>query len=62
MDSFNPYSDACFIDETLIEVIADCPIKFSLKNKQFGPYNHEKIMVPRYAAVYMICKGLATID
>jgi len=60
LDSFNPYSEACFIDDTPIEAVADCTTRFSLKNKQFGPYNHEKITVPRYAAVYMICKGLAT--
>ena len=60
LEKFNPYVDACFIDSDNVEVIANCPIKFSLKNKKFGPYKHELILTPKYAAVYMICKGLAT--
>ncbi len=61
LKEFNPYSDACFIDDESIEVTANCPIDFSLKNKKFGPYKNEKVAVPKYAAVYMICKGLASI-
>jgi len=60
LEKFNPYVDACFIDSDNVEVIANCPIQFSLKNKKFGPYKHELILTPKYAAVYMICKGLAT--
>ena len=56
---FNPYVDACFIDGDDVQVIANCPIQFSLKNKKFGPYNHETTSVTKYAAVYMICKGIA---
>ena len=59
IDNFDPYSDACFIDSEKIEVIANCPIQFSLKNKTFGPYEQERISIPKYAAVYMICKGVA---
>jgi len=59
IDKFNPYVDACFIDGDDVQVIANCPIQFSLKNKKFGPYNHETTSVPKYAAVYMICKGIA---
>ena len=59
LEKFNPYVDACFIDSDDVEVIANCPIQFSLKNKKFGPFNHETILLPKYAAVYMICKGIA---
>jgi len=59
IDKFDPYVDACFIDADNVEVIANCPIQFSLKNKKFGPYHHEIISVQKYAAVYMICKGIA---
>ena len=60
LEKFNPYSDACFIDDSQVEVLANCPISFTLKRKKFGPYNNEKIQLPRYAAVYLICKGFAT--
>ena len=60
IEEFNPFTDACFIDDSTTEVLANCPLVFKLKNKKFGPYNKEKITVPKFAAVYMICKGLAT--
>lgn len=60
---FNPYSDACFIDDAPTEISANCPISFKLQNKTFGPYsdNDKKVMLPQYAAVYLVCKGFATI-
>ena len=61
IDKFNPYEDACNIDDEEIEVIANSPIAFTLKNKKFGPYKNEKTFLPKYAAIYLICKGLATV-
>ena len=59
--NFDPYTEASFLSDDAVEVIANCPIEFKLKNKKFGPYINEKISVPTYAAVYMICKKLARI-
>jgi len=61
IEKFNPYTEACLIDDKPIEILANFPIKFRLKNTNFGPYTNEKISVPKYAAVYMICKGIASI-
>ncbi len=58
---FDPYADASFLSDESVEVIANCPTEFSLKNKKFGPYINEKVTIPTFAAVYMICKKLATI-
>ena len=60
IDEFNPFSDACFIDDEPIQVLANCPSSFELKNKKYGPFKNEKISIPKHAAIYMICKGLAT--
>lgn len=60
MAKFNPGIDACFIDSDNVTVLADCPVEFKLKNKKFGPYKKEQVTIPKYAAVYMICKGCAT--
>jgi len=60
IEKFNPYMEACLIDDKLVEISARSPIKFRLKNTTFGPYANEKISVPKYAAVYMMCKGIAS--
>jgi len=61
LSKFDPYVEASFLNDDSIEVIANCPIQFNLKNKKFGPYNNEKVAVPTFVAVYMICKKLATL-
>ena len=61
LTKFDPYVNASFLSEDSVEIIANCPIEFQLKNKKFGPYSNEKVTVPTYAAVYMICKKLATL-
>ena len=58
---FNPATDACFIDDDQVTVTANCPVGFKLKHKKFGPYDNEQLTIPKYAAVYMICKGCATL-
>jgi len=58
LNSFEPFLEACLLGDDIIEIIANCPVQFRLKNKKFGPYNNEHISVPKYAAVYMLCKGL----
>ena len=58
---FDPYNEASFLSDDSVQVLANCPIEFRLKNKKFGPYSNEKVTVPTFAAVYMICKKLARI-
>ena len=61
IEKFNPYAEACLIDDESVEISANTPIEFRLKNRKFGPYTNEKISVPKYAAVYMLCKGIANL-
>ena len=61
LTKFDPYVEASFLNDNSVEVIANCPIEFKLKNKKFGPYINEKVTIPTFAAAYMICKKLATI-
>ena len=60
LEKFDPYVDACFIDDEEITISANCPIEFSLKNRKFGPYKNETLSLPKFAAIYMICKGIAS--
>ncbi|MCG8392659.1 MAG: hypothetical protein MI745_06215, partial [Pseudomonadales bacterium] len=57
----DPYIESSLLDDESVEITANCPMKFGLKNKKFGPYLNEKITVPTFAAVYMICKKMATL-
>jgi DNA primase small subunit len=49
------------IDDKPVEVLANCPIVFRLKNNKFGPYANETVSIPKFTAVYMICKGIANL-
>ena len=63
--TFDPYKEAVVLTDPdgrgATTVVADCPIKFRLGGRGFGPYRAEKVELPAYAAAYMICKGLAKI-
>jgi len=61
IEKFNPYTETCLIDDSSVEVSANFPIEFRLKNTKFGPYTNEKVSVPKYAAAYMLCKGIASL-
>ncbi|MDE1766143.1 MAG: DNA primase [Thaumarchaeota archaeon] len=60
LDDFDPFLDACLLGEEQVDIVANYPVVIKLKNKKYGPYANERISVPKYAAVYMICKGLAS--
>lgn len=58
LDSFDPFLEACLLGNDDVSIMANCPLQIRLKNKKFGPYNNEIVSLPKYAAVYMLCKGL----
>ncbi len=58
LDDFDPFLDACLLGDETVDIIANSPSQFRLKNKKYGPYENERVSLPKYAAVYMICKGL----
>jgi DNA primase small subunit len=62
LKNFNPYVEASLLANDSIEILANCPIEFKLKNRTFGPFFNEKVTVPRFVAVYMICKKLASLS
>ena len=51
ISNFDPYVEASFLSDDTVEIIANSPIEFSLKNKKFGHYSNEKVTVPTFAAV-----------
>jgi DNA primase small subunit len=58
LDSFDPFVDACMLDDTKVNVRLKALVKLKLRNKSFN-ISKEAAELPAYAAVYLICKGLA---
>lgn len=57
LDAFAPYEEAVVLPDDPVTVTAYCP-KFVLGGRDIGPCNGEAA-VPAYAAVWLICRGLA---
>jgi DNA primase small subunit len=56
--SFDPFVDACLLGDGKISVSLKAPIKLKLMKKSFN-ISKESAEMPAYAAVYLMCKGLA---
>jgi DNA primase small subunit len=52
---------ACVLSDEEIDVYVRYSPKFRLKENSFGPFKDQIVKMPTYAAVYLICKGLADI-
>jgi DNA primase small subunit len=59
IESFDPLADACLLNDELTDVHVRFSPKFRLKGNYYGPYKDQRLKLPAYAAVYLICKGLA---
>ena len=57
-DTFDPFNDACVIGDSRLGVRLRCPVRFKLRGKTFA-VSKESAELPAYAAVFLICKGLA---
>lgn len=58
LESFDPFVDACMLGDSRVAIKLKTPVKLKLKNKAFN-ISKESAELPAYAAVYLICKGLA---
>lgn len=61
LDDFDPFVHACVLSDEEIDVYVRYSPKFRLKENSFGPFKDQIVKMPTYAAVYLICKGLADI-
>jgi DNA primase small subunit len=60
LNKFDPLNDACLLNDTDVQVhVKPSNLKFKLRGRTFTA-NQKKEKLPTYAAVYLICKGLAT--
>lgn len=56
--SFDAFVDACLLGDDKLSVRVKTPVKFKLKRNSFN-ISKESAEMPAYAAVYLMCKGLA---
>lgn len=56
--SFDPFVDACVLGDGIVSVRVKTPVKLKLKRNSFN-ISKEVAEIPAYAAVYLMCKGLA---
>ncbi len=59
IDSFDPFTAACVLGDEETSVHVTYSPKFKLRENFFGPFKEQDVKLPTYAAVYLICKGLA---
>jgi DNA primase small subunit len=60
IESFDPFSDACFLTDKEINVNVKAPIKLKLKGQSFN-LKKQTARLPAYTAIYLICKRLAQV-
>ncbi|HZA47486.1 MAG TPA: DNA primase small subunit domain-containing protein [Nitrososphaera sp.] len=58
LNSFDPFLDACLLGDGIISVRVKTPVKLKLRRSSFN-ISKESAELPAYAAVYLMCKGLA---
>ena len=56
--SFDPFVDACVLGDSNVSIRVKTPVKLKLKKNSFN-ISKESVELPAYAAVYLMCKGLA---
>ncbi len=61
LPSFDPFVDACLLGDGKLSVRVKTPVKLKLKRNSFN-ISKESAEMPAYAAVYLMCKGLAEAD
>lgn len=61
IDNCDPFTSACVITDEEVGVRVRRSPKFRLNENSFGPFKDQVVKLPKYAAVYLICKGLADI-
>ena len=56
--SFDPFVDACLLGDGKVSVRVKTPVRLKLNRNSFN-ISKESAEMPAYAAVYLMCKGLA---
>ena len=58
IDSFDPFKQACVLGDGKVGIKLKAPVKLKLKGELFN-LSKETAELPAFAALYLVCKGLA---
>jgi DNA primase small subunit len=58
LGSFDPFVDACLLGDRKVSLKIKTAVKLKLKGRSFN-ISEKSAELPAYAAVYLLCKGLA---
>ncbi len=61
LKKFDPMKDAIAFRNGEGTVEVESAMGFQMNGRTFGPYKHEHVRLPTYAAVYLILKGVAKV-
>ena len=61
IENFDPFTIACVLSDEEVNIHVRYSPRFRLKENSFGPFKDQNVKLPTYAAVYLICKGLADL-
>lgn len=56
LNKFDPFRDSVVFGDEDMKVKAECP-SFVLKDQSFGPFRNEEVVLPAYAAIYLVLKN-----
>ena len=61
LQDFDPMKDAVVFSDAPVRVKCQRVPKFEMRGTEFGPFDGEAVELPEFAAVYLICKRMASL-
>jgi DNA primase small subunit len=61
LEGFDPLSDSVVLGSERVKITTKYAPRFNLKGEEFGPFRSESVIIPAYAAVYLLARDLAEV-
>jgi len=62
IERFDPLKNAIAFEKGALTVVVSEASQFRLGNETYGPYKNERVELPTAAALFLLCKGAATVS
>jgi DNA primase small subunit len=61
IESFDPFKEAIAFNKGAVTLAISQAPKFRIGDENYGPYENQKVELPTAAALFLLCKGAATV-